>query len=144
MSRPLAAAALSALLLAALPSAADAATLRGRTSQGRPASLITDANGVPTRVRIAWRARCKKPGFRSFDSTIFTPPFDGVTADAINDAGTYRVRFRNGVRGRITGAMTGRRAGNRWTGRLSIRAVYARRGKVTHVCRTGRVRWSVR
>src|SRR5687768_15211643 len=101
MSRPLAGAVLSALLLAAVPTAADAKTFRGRTNQGRPASLITDANGVPTRIRVAWRAPCKKPGFRARDSTGFSPPFDSVNADAVNDAGTYRLRFRGGLRARI-------------------------------------------
>jgi hypothetical protein len=144
MKRTLATAALSALVLAAVPSIADAATLRGRTSQGRTASMVTDANGIPTRVRIAWRARCKKPGFRSFERTFFTPPFDAVTADAITDAGTYRVRYRRGVRGRITGSLQGQRTANGWRGTLRIKAVYSRRGKVTHVCRSGKFRWSVR
>src|SRR5688572_11171480 len=122
MKRPFTAAALSALVLAAVPTAADAATFRGKTSQGR-----TDANGIPTRVRIAWRARCKKPGFRSLDRTFFTPPFDFVTADAVADAGTYRVRYRGGVRGRITGNLQGNRTANGWAGTLRIKAVYSRR-----------------
>ena len=143
MKRPLAAAVLSALLLAAVPTAADAATLRGKTSQGRTVSMITDANGIPTKVRIAWRARCKKPGFRSLDRTFFSPPFDAVTADAITDAGTYRVRFRGGLRGRITGTLQGTRSGNGWSGTLRIKAVYSKRGKVTHVCRSGKFSWSV-
>lgn len=145
MSRSLAAAAVSALLVAAVPTAAaDAKTLRGRTSQGRPASLITDANGVPTRIRVAWRARCKKPGFRVSDSTVFSPPFDAASPDAVSDAGTYRIRLRGGGRGRITGELTANRAGERWTGTYRVRAVYSRRGKVTHVCQSRRITWSVR
>jgi hypothetical protein len=144
MKSPIAAAVLTALVLAAVPTVADAATLRGTTSQGRTASLRTDANGIPTRVRIAWRARCKKPGFRSWDRTFFSPPFDAVSADAIADAGTYRVRYRGGLRGRITGSLQGQRTANGWRGTLRIKAVYAKRGKVTHVCRTGTFRWSVR
>ena len=88
---------------------------------GPTVSMITDATGIPTRVRIAWRARCKKPGFRSLDLTFFSPPFDAVTADAITDAGTYRVRFRGGLRGRITGTLQGTRSGNRWSGTLRIK-----------------------
>src|SRR4051795_2554716 len=132
MFRPLAIGAAAALLLTAAP--AHAKTFRGKTNQGRPVSLITDAAGVPTRVRVAWRAPCKRPTFRVLDSTVGTPPFDAVSADALRDAGTYRVRFKDGGRGRITAATTAKRVGDHWTGTFSVRGVYGHKGKVTDVC----------
>ena len=68
-----AAAAVSTLLIATAP--ADAKTFRGKTNQGRTASLVTGADGVPKSVRVSWRAPCKKPGFRAMGGTRFTAPF---------------------------------------------------------------------
>src|ERR1044072_7033663 len=105
MFRPLAAAALLAL---ALPATADAKTFRGKTSQGRSASVTTGADGVPTRVRISYRAKCGD-GHNVTGITQFEPPFDAVNATSITDGGTETVKSttRQGESARITSKLTG-------------------------------------
>src|SRR6187200_3408732 len=123
--------ALSALLFAAAVPAADAATFRGKTSQGRAASLVTGADGVPTRVRVSWRAPCKRPGYRATGGTKFTAPFTAASADLVQDTGkSYRVQLEGGLRGRISTDLVVRRAGDRWVGTLGVRELFARHGKV--------------
>jgi hypothetical protein len=145
MSKAPAALALSALLFAAVPAAADAATFRGKTNQGRTASLVTGADGVPTRVRVAWRAPCKKPGFRATGGTRFTAPFTAATADALQDTGkSYRVTLKGGLRGRISTDLVVNRRGDRWVGTLGVRELFARKGRVIDVCQVKRVRFTLK
>ena len=144
MSKLLAALAVGAALLA-VPATAGAATLRGKTSQGQKVSLTVGADGVPTRVRIDWRAPCKrKAGQSARGPTIGTPPFMEATADILRDGGTYRQRFDGGLRARITASLEGRRSGTGWSGTFAVRKLFSRRGKVIDVCRAKRITWSVR
>jgi hypothetical protein len=137
--------ALSALLFAAAVPAADAATFRGKTSQGRAASLVTGADGVPTRVRVAWRAPCKKPGYRATGGTRFTAPFTAVNADVVQDTGkSYRVTLKGGLKGRISTELVVNRSGDRWVGTLGVRELFARKGKVIDVCQVKRVRFTLK
>ena len=48
-----------AVVLAA-PAAADAKTWRGKTKQGRAVTVRTGADDLVNRVRVSWRAPCKK------------------------------------------------------------------------------------
>jgi hypothetical protein len=145
MSKAPAVAALSALLFAAVPSVAAATTFRGKTSQGRTASLVTGAGGVPKRVRVSWGAPCKKPGFRAIGGTTFTAPFTAATADMVQATGkSYRVRIRGGLRGRISTDLIVNRSGDRWVGTLGVRELFARRGKVIDVCLLKRIRFTLR
>jgi hypothetical protein len=138
-----AAAALSTLLLSAAP--ADAKSFRGKTNQGRTASLMTGADGVPTRVRVSWRAPCKKPGYRATGGTRFTAPFTSVSGDVVTDTNkTYRVRLKGGLRGRITTNLTVNRSGDSWVGTLGIRELFSRRGRVIDVCEVKKVRFTLR
>jgi hypothetical protein len=137
-----AAAALSTLLVAAAP--AEAKTFRGKTNQGRTASLVTGADGVPTSVRVSWRAPCKKPGYRAVGGTRFTAPFTSVSADVVSDTNkTYRVRIKGGLRGRITTNLTVNRSGDQWVGTLGVRELFARRGRVIDVCQVKRIRFTL-
>ena len=54
-----------------------------------------------------------------------------ATADAIQDAGSYGVRLRGGLRGRITGTFAGQRdpATDRWSGTWAVKVRVTRRGK---------------
>jgi hypothetical protein len=143
MLKVTAAAALSTLLIAAAP--ADAKTFRGKTNQGRTASLVTGADGVPTRVRVSWRAPCKRPGYRATGGTKFVAPFTAVNADLVQDTGkSYRVRIKGGLRGRISTDLVVRREGRRWVGTLGVRELFARRGKVVDVCQVKKVRFALR
>jgi hypothetical protein len=137
------AATLSALLIAAAP--ADAKTFRGKTNQGRTASLVTGADGVPTGVRVSWRAPCKRAGYRATGGTRFAAPFTAVSADLVQDTGkSYRVRIKGGLRGRISTELVVKREGDRWVGTLGIRELFARKGKVVDVCQVKRVRFALR
>src|SRR3954471_2248954 len=128
-----AAAPLSTLLLSAAP--ADAKTFRGRTNQGRTASLVTGADGVPTEVRVSWRAPCKQSRYRATGGTRFQAPFTSVSADVVTDAAkTYRVRLQRGLRGRVTTNLVVNRSGERWVGTLGVRELFARKGHVIDVC----------
>src|ERR1700754_132465 len=100
MHRPLVATALAALLVTAAPAAAEAKNYKGKSSQGREVKLRTGADGVVNRVALGWRAPCGD-GYRFNEHTTFRPGLDVATADAVQDAGTYRVRYRNGLRARI-------------------------------------------
>jgi hypothetical protein len=145
MTRPLVALALSALLFAAVPAAAQAKNYKGRTSQSREVKLRTGADGVVNRVALGWRAPCGE-GYRFNERTIFRPQFDLVTADAVQDAGTYRVRYRGGLRARITVTLAGARdpATDRWSGTLAGTVMVSRKGKVIDRCRVKRLRWNAR
>jgi hypothetical protein len=132
--------ALAALLL--VPAAAEATTYRGKTSQGRAASIRTGADGIVNRVRISWRAPCGQ-NRRFVEATVFRPPFNSATGDALQDGGTYRIRA-SGIVGRITIAVTAARdaAANTWTGTLAVDVQVKRRGRVIDRCRLKRLTWS--
>ncbi|WP_028064982.1 hypothetical protein [Solirubrobacter soli] len=137
-----AAAALSTLLIATAP--AEAKTFRGKTSQGRTASLVTGADGVPKSVRVSWRAPCKKKGYRATGGTRFTAPFSSVSADVVTDTGkSYRVRIKGGMRGRITTNLVVNRSGEQWVGTLGVRELFSRKGRVIDVCEVKRVRFTL-
>jgi hypothetical protein len=142
MLKTAATAALSTLLIAAVP--ADAKTFRGKTNQGRTASLVTGADGVPTRVRVSWRAPCKQPGYRATGGTKFLAPFTSVTPDVVTDTNkTYRVRLKGGLRGRITTNLVVNRSGDRWVGTLGVRELFSRKGRVIDVCQVKKVRFTL-
>jgi len=137
-----AAAAVSTLLIATAP--ADAKTFRGKTNQGRTASLVTGADGVPKSVRVSWRAPCKQPGYRATGGTRFTAPYTSVSADVVTDTNkTYRVKVKGGLRGRITTNLVVNRSGDRWVGTLAVRELFARKGRVIDVCEVKRIRFTL-
>src|SRR4051794_14560889 len=119
MHRALLVAAVAALML---PAGAEAKTFRGKTSQGRSASVVTGADGVPTRVRISYRAKCAD-GHNVTGKTNFQPPFDAVNATSISDGGTENVTSstRKGESARITSKLTGTFAGSRWRGTYRVK-----------------------
>ena len=145
MYRPLVSAALSALLLAAVPAVADAKHYKGRSSQGRVVTLRTGGDGVVNRVQIGWRAPCGQRIVYN-GRTGWRPSFDVATGDAVQDTGTYRVRVRGGFRARITTTLVGQRnpAADRWAGTLAVKVLVARRGKVVDTCQLKRLRWTAR
>ena len=143
MFKVTAAAALSTLLIAAAP--AEAKTFRAKTNQGRTASLVTGADGVPTRVRVSWRAPCKRAGYRATGGTKFAAPFTAASADLVQDTGkSYRVTIKGGLRGRISTDLVVKRDGDRWVGTLGVRELFARHGKVVDVCQVKKVRFALR
>jgi hypothetical protein len=133
------------LALSAVPAVANAKTYKGKTSQGRTATVTTGANGVVTRARVAWSVPCRRKG-RYHTTTAFTAPLDAASADMVQDAGTYRIKDKRGYVGRITMSLVGHRdpARDRWTGTVAIKVQVARHGKVVDRCSASKLTWSAR
>jgi hypothetical protein len=129
----------AALLL--VPTAADAATWRGKTRQGRLAVVVTGADGLVTKVRIRYRARCGDDKLLR-SGVIFEAPFDTSTASAFEDGGTFGFNLPNGERARARTRVDGglRRSG-RWTGDFRVRVRITRNGRFVTSCRSGRIGW---
>jgi hypothetical protein len=137
-------AAVAGLAALAAPAAADV-RFEGQSNQGRRVVLVADDNGVPKRAKIAWQARCRRSGSRPTESTGFRRPLDLSGPRRFRDAGSYRVRYRNGERVTFTVRIGGRKVGlRRWTGRFRARAVVRRAGRVVDRCSVRGVRWSAR
>lgn len=137
--RVLLSAGLASLMLAP---AADAAVWKGKTRQGRTATVVTGADGVVNRLRIKYRARCDDgKGFRS--GIVFAPPLDFATTTAVRDEGPIKWTFEGSgerARGR-TGVTGGLRSSGRWTGNFRLRVKIFNDGRLIATCRTGRVGW---
>jgi hypothetical protein len=125
-----------------LAPAADAAVWKGKTRQGRTATVVTGADGVVNRVRIKYRARCDDGnGFRA--GIVFAPPLDFATTTAVRDGGPIKWTFEGSgerARGR-TSVSGGLRSSGRWTGNFRLRVKIFRNGRLIATCRTGRVGW---
>jgi hypothetical protein len=140
MFRPIAA--LAALTLFVVPAAA-AKTLRGKTSQGRPITLTLGADGVPKSVRFQWNLSCTKSKETGPVRSSFVRPFDQATAAMLKDADTSRRRYSDGLLVRQTGSISGRRTDQGWSGTLSGKRRFSRKGKVFDTCKAERITWSV-
>jgi hypothetical protein len=129
-----------AVVLAA-PTAADAKTWRGKTKQGRAVTVRTGADDLVNRVRVSWRAPCKKGHYVS--RTLFRPPLDVSETEVFKHSGTYRKRLPGGYRARHTVFVRGRLgARDRWTGTFRVRTRVRKDGRLVDSCRLRRVRWS--
>ena len=134
--------ALAMVSAAVFASTADATTYRGKTKQGKHASVVTAADGTPTRLFVAWRAPCRKPGFVFVERTLWTPPFVTAAPGQVADHGVLRDRYRNGDRARLTLSITGSLgADGSWHGVFQAKVVLTRNGKWLDTCRLKRDRW---
>ncbi|MEA2291226.1 MAG: hypothetical protein QOF17_246 [Solirubrobacteraceae bacterium] len=130
------------LLAAAVPaSAAGATAFRGQTSQKRLASVVTEADGTPKRVRIGWKAPCTT-GATYTTITRFVSPFDAQQPGSFTDAGTfhgkipgYRVTFKAAASGSL-------QADGSWAGTFAIKATVRKKGKWVDTCRLKQVSWT--
>jgi hypothetical protein len=125
-----------------LAPAAEAATWRGTTSQGRSVTVRTGADGLVRHVLIRYAARCDDGmGFRS--RLTFRPPLDASSTSAFEDGGVVMWRFtKTGERARGRASIGGGlRSSGRWTGNFRLRVKIRKGGRVIATCRTGRVGW---
>ena len=135
-------AASAGLAALAAPAAADV-RFEGETSQGLRVVVVAEDDGVPKRGRIGWRGRCGRSGILVTERTGFRRPLDMSGRRRFRDAGSYRVRYRNGERVRFTVRISGRKVGpRRWTGRFRVHAVVRRGGRVLDRCSARGVRWA--
>lgn len=121
--------------------AADAAVWKGKTRQGRPAKVVTGADGVVVRIRIKYRVICSdNKGFRA--GVRFLPPLDHATTTSFRDGGVIKWRFKSGERAKgRTSVSGGLRRSGRWTGNFRLRVRITKRGRYVATCRTGRIGW---
>ena len=139
----LAAAALASVLLAASAPAAPAETYRGRTDQGRAVSIQTAVDGTPERVRISWRAPCRKGRFVS--RSVFVAPFERAERGRFAATSTLRIEVRGGYRARVRAAAGGRQAKDgTWRGRVRVQVAVWRDGRRVDTCRLRRTEWTAR
>jgi hypothetical protein len=146
MLRLIALAVVAMAMFVAAASAADAKVFRGKTTQGRPASVVIGSDGLLRAARVNWRARCRFG--RARDKTIFARPHDESTPDAFFDAGVYRRQDDSGYRLRFTVSVRGTRIadarGERWRGTFRAKVLVTRRGHYVDTCRTGRLPFTLR
>ena len=117
-------------------------------------TVRTGSDGVPTLLRIPWKAACKRDGGRAtFETrTDFRAPLDKTTVDEIADSGSYRLRDRGGFRHTVTITLAGRRtltdpanpATERWSGTVSAVVKVRRRGRWFDTCTLRETRWSAK
>ena len=147
MVRLIALAALSMLMFVAAAASAEAKVFRGKTNQGRPASVVIGSDGLLRNARVNWRARCRTEG-RVREKTSFTRPHDQTAPDAFFDEGTYRARTTDGYRLRFTVSIRGTRIadarGERWRGTFRAKVLVTKRGRYVDTCRSGRLRFTLR
>jgi len=123
------------------PAVADARTWRGKTKQGRTVSVRTGADELVNRVRLDWRAPCRKGHYVS--RTLLLPPYDVSETSVFEDAVTIRSNVEGGYRARhLVFARGTLGADDRWTGIFRVRTRVTRDGREVDRCRLKRVRWS--
>jgi len=146
MVRLIALAVLSMLMLVAAAAGAEAKVFRGKTNQGRAASVVIGSDGLLRNARVSWRARCRFGS--AHDKSSFTRPHDESTPDAFFDEGVYRSRDDDGYRLRFTVSVRGARivdaSGERWRGSFRGKILVTRGGRYVDTCRSGRIRFTVR
>jgi hypothetical protein len=134
-----------ALTLAVAP-AAEAKGFRGETSQKRMASVVVGVDGMVTRIRISYSARCSDPRYRFPNVLRLEPPFDAATPDDVSDELELRDKLMGGGRSRQTVAVTAHRTvdasgAESWSGTFKTRAVLTRGGRKLDTCQLKRVTW---
>ena len=137
---------LSMAMFLAAAATAEAMVFRGKTDQGRAASVVIGSDGLLRAARVSWGARCRFG--RAHEKTTFARPHDQSTTDAFFDAGVYRGRDDDGYRLRFMVSVRGARIaddrGERWRGSFRGKILVTRRGHYVDTCRSGRVRFTVR
>lgn len=133
--------------LLALPTAAEAKSFRGETSQNRMASLVVGDDGLVTRIRISYSAPCSDPGYRFPNVIRLEPPFDEATEDEVTEKVMVKNRLRGGGNSRQSVTVTAKRSvdddgAESWSGTFKTRAVLTKNGKRIDVCELKRVTWT--
>ncbi|HWM11792.1 MAG TPA: hypothetical protein VNO82_20710 [Solirubrobacteraceae bacterium] len=141
MRRKLSAAACTVAAGLLVVPAADAATWRGKTKQGRSVLVVTGADGLVSKARIRYRARCSDGmGFKA--GVAFLPPLDRSSTSEFSDGGVIKWRIKGGERAKgRTFIRGGLRTSGRWTGRFRIRVRITEGGRHVATCRSGLVGW---
>ena len=134
--------ALSLVLLAAVPAIAQAAKFSGETSQKRDVVLKTNAENLPYRLNIGFRAPCSDDK-RLKAGTFFRAPFDRRTRRRVRDDGEYTFNLGDEqIDAQVS--MRGHKVTRRkWRGRYEGDFVVRRNGRKVATCETPVVHWKV-
>ena len=130
----------------ALAGPSDAATHKGKTSQGKRVALLTNGQNELTRITFfEWRSRCNSGG-RFTETTSFKQPLDRSAPGLFFDRSFYRIRqgdgnYRIRVKVRVRGDRVSPR---RWKGVFKPTAVVKRNGNHVATCDPGKIRWHAR
>ena len=134
--------ALSLAILAVVPALAQAAKFSGETSQNRDVVLKTNADNLPYRLNIGFRAPCSDDK-RLKAGTFFRAPFDRRTKRRIRDNGEYTFDLGDEtIDAQVS--MRGHKVTRRkWRGRYEGDFVVRRNGRKVATCETPVVHWKV-
>ena len=115
---------------------------RGRTRQGRRATVRTGEDGLVTSVRIRWRARCGRGARPLRGGTRFVRPIDRLEPRGFEDGGTIApLQLNRNTTSQDTAFVRGRLgAGGVWRGTFHVRVVFKRGDRVLFRCRA-KTRW---
>jgi len=138
---------LAMIMLALLPADALAdIRFRGKSTQGKVATLRTGDDGLVKRFAIRWVGTCRRPRFRYHEGTQTTPasPFEVQTRKRFEDVGGYRDNdIGDGLRAVYRARTVGNRVSERrWRGIFRIRVRVFRGDRLVDVCRA-RTHWRV-
>src|SRR4051812_44928308 len=128
------------LLVAASP--AEAATFKGRTNQGRSATVIVGDDGLVTQIRIGYIARCGKRRSHFTNVTQFAPAFRTLSPVLVSDHATFSQPLRGGGRTRQTASVVAHLVDGAWQGTFHTRAVLRRDGRRLDTCQVKKATWS--
>ena len=135
------------LALFTFPAVADAKAFRGKTSQGRMASVVVGDDGFVTRIRISYSAPCTDPRYRFPNVLRVEPPFDASTPSKLTEELILRDKLEGGGRSRQRVTITAERTvaddgTESWSGTFKTRAVLMKGGERLDVCELKRVTWT--
>lgn len=135
----------AALVCVALPATASAAEFRGKTAQGKPVSIKTNAAGELTRGVWQWgTGDCEKRNLRLKTQSTVLRKAQKSKPGYFKGKGRYKVNFKD-AKIRFEVAMDGRqKRANRWKGtfKAEARVDLKRGGKTT--CKLRRIDWSAK
>ena len=138
------------LVLLAVPTAvADAKGFRGKTAQGRMASIMVSSDGYVKRIRISYSAPCGDAA-RFANVMRLEAPFDSSTPDRVTERAVLINRPEGGPTSRQSVTVTARRridarGKQSWSGTFRTRVVILSKDDTpAQTCELKRVRWSAR
>ena len=134
--------ALSLAILAVVPALAQAAKFTGETSQGRDVVLKTNAEKLPYRLNIGFRAPCSDDK-RLKAGTFFRAPFDRRTKRRIRDNGEYTFDLGDETIDAQVSMRGHKVSRSKWRGRFEGDFVVRRNGNKVATCHTSVVHWHV-
>ncbi|UJA21543.1 hypothetical protein HJD18_15865 [Thermoleophilia bacterium SCSIO 60948] len=130
------AALLAMVAMLSVASAAQADTFKGKTEQGKNATLqVRNNDGVPTKFVIRWNSSSCANGSTYKDKTTFNG-FKNADANSLSSRGSYTTRQSGGIRSRVRVNVNASRQGQkRWKGTFTARVRVKKGGEQIDRCK---------